>query len=214
MILDGGQLVVWNLSRCQDKLGITAGGVPSTRLISTTAPLVGGGDLSADRTLSIPQATAVVDGYLSAADFVSFSAKESVLTFNAPLSRAVNAVSIPAATGAVNGYLSATDFTTFAAKVSSSRTINTTAPITGGGDLSADRTLALDFTTAWTWTNMQVNATGVGFNGSAATGKSSAYTVTNSTPDRTYDANATTLNELAQVVAALISDLKLVGLLG
>lgn len=30
-----------------------AAGVPTTRLINTTAPLTGGGDLSADRTLAI-----------------------------------------------------------------------------------------------------------------------------------------------------------------
>lgn len=36
------------------------GAVPTTRLINTTAPLAGGGDLSADRTLSI--ANALADG--------------------------------------------------------------------------------------------------------------------------------------------------------
>ena len=41
------------------------GTVPSTRKINTTAPLTGGGDLSADRTLAIPAATAVADGYMS-----------------------------------------------------------------------------------------------------------------------------------------------------
>jgi hypothetical protein len=40
--------------------------VPITRTISTTAPLTGGGDLSANRTFAIPAATEVVDGYLSA----------------------------------------------------------------------------------------------------------------------------------------------------
>ena len=36
-----------------------------TRKINTPAPLTGGGDLSADRTLAIPAATAVADGYMS-----------------------------------------------------------------------------------------------------------------------------------------------------
>jgi hypothetical protein len=48
-------------------------GVPTTRTIGTTAPLTGGGDLSADRTLSIPAATTSANGYLSAADFTSFT---------------------------------------------------------------------------------------------------------------------------------------------
>jgi hypothetical protein len=51
----------------------TSNFVVETRSISTTAPLSGGGNLSSDRTLSIPKATAAVDGYLSAADFTSFS---------------------------------------------------------------------------------------------------------------------------------------------
>jgi hypothetical protein len=37
--------------------------IPTTRIIATTAPITGGGDLSADRTLAIPAATASVNGY-------------------------------------------------------------------------------------------------------------------------------------------------------
>ena len=54
------------------QLGIAAGGVtdamlatakpPTTRLISTTAPLTGGGDLSADRTLAVSGATTIARG--------------------------------------------------------------------------------------------------------------------------------------------------------
>lgn len=43
--------------------------VSTSRTISTNAPLQGGGDLSADRTLSITQASSSTDGYLSAADY-------------------------------------------------------------------------------------------------------------------------------------------------
>lgn len=49
--------------------------VPITRLINTTAPLQGGGNLSADRTLSIPQATSSVNGFLLAADWTTFNSK-------------------------------------------------------------------------------------------------------------------------------------------
>lgn len=49
--------------------------VPVTRQINTTAPLQGGGNLTADRTLSIPQATSSVDGYLLAADWITFNTK-------------------------------------------------------------------------------------------------------------------------------------------
>jgi hypothetical protein len=53
------------------------GGVSSARTINTTAPLTGGGDLSADRTFAIPQATGAIDGYLAAGDFTTFNNKIS-----------------------------------------------------------------------------------------------------------------------------------------
>lgn len=56
-------------------------GVPTSRTISTTAPLAGGGDLSANRTLSIAQATSVVDGFLAASDWVIFNAKQAAISF-------------------------------------------------------------------------------------------------------------------------------------
>lgn len=40
--------------------------VPTTRLINTTAPITGGGDLSADRTIAMPAATGGASGYVSA----------------------------------------------------------------------------------------------------------------------------------------------------
>jgi len=53
--------------------------VPTTRTISTTAPLTGGGDLSADRTLSMPEATSSNDGYLKSEDWATFNAKQDAL---------------------------------------------------------------------------------------------------------------------------------------
>lgn len=55
--------------------------VPATRLINTTAPLTGGGNLSADRTLSIPAATSSVDGYLTAVDWSTFNSKQDALGY-------------------------------------------------------------------------------------------------------------------------------------
>ena len=43
------------------------GGVPTTRTISTTAPLTGGGDLSADRTLAVSAATTTAQGVVELA---------------------------------------------------------------------------------------------------------------------------------------------------
>lgn len=44
--------------------------------------------------------------------------------------------------------------------------------------------------------------------------RANTYTVTNSVPDRSYDASTVAVAELAQVVAALIADLQTIGLLG
>ncbi len=48
----------------------------AARKINTTAPLTGGGDLSADRTLAITQAGAAADGYLSSTDWNTFNNKQ------------------------------------------------------------------------------------------------------------------------------------------
>lgn len=50
---------------------------PTARTISTTSPITGGGDLSANRTIAIPAATTLVNGYLASADFTTFNNKVS-----------------------------------------------------------------------------------------------------------------------------------------
>ena len=68
---------LWKNKTLATALGYTP--VPTTRNINTTAPLSGGGDLSADRTLSIPQANGSTDGFLDSADWTTFNGK-----FNTP----------------------------------------------------------------------------------------------------------------------------------
>jgi hypothetical protein len=99
--------------------------------------LSGGGDLSADRTLSITQATTSTDGYLSSTNWNTFNGKENVLTFSAPLSRATNTISIPAATTSVDGYLTSTDWTTFNNKIGGTGTTNNIALFNGTKSLTA-----------------------------------------------------------------------------
>jgi hypothetical protein len=48
--------------------------------IATTAPLTGGGDLSANRTLSMPMASSFQSGYLDSNDFIFFGDKQEALT--------------------------------------------------------------------------------------------------------------------------------------
>jgi len=64
---------LWKNKTIAAALGYTP--VPTTRTIGTTSPLVGGGDLSADRTLSIPAATTSVNGYLTSTDWTTFNNK-------------------------------------------------------------------------------------------------------------------------------------------
>ena len=118
--------------------------VSTTRTISTTGPLLGGGDLSADRTLSMTQATTSVDGYLAATDFTTFNNKEpaqikgTISSSYGPLSVSGGASStvgpavtltLPKATTSADGYLTATDFTTFNDKANSSLNNLTTTAI-------------------------------------------------------------------------------------
>ncbi len=49
--------------------------VPTSRTIATTSPLLGGGDLSANRTISIPVASSGANGYLSSTDWTTFNNK-------------------------------------------------------------------------------------------------------------------------------------------
>ena len=54
--------------------------VPTTRTVSTTSPLTGGGALSSNLTLAIPQASGSVNGYLGSTDFATFNAKQNAIT--------------------------------------------------------------------------------------------------------------------------------------
>lgn len=64
--------------------------------------------------------------------------------------------------------------------------------------------------------NASVGGSGasVGFYGVTPVPRQTGYVVTNATTDRTYNADATTINELADVLGTLISDLKNTGVIG
>lgn len=96
----------------------------------------------ATHTFNLPDASATARGALSSADWSGFNSKENTLAFNAPLSRSVNTISIPQANETSNGFLASADWSAFNNKVTTTRAINTNAPLSGGGDLSADRTLS------------------------------------------------------------------------
>lgn len=86
--------------------GTASGNPPNSRLINTTAPLAGGGDLSADRTISIPKATTSVDGYLAATDFTTFNNKQTAGNYITALTGDITATgpgSVSATLATVNG---------------------------------------------------------------------------------------------------------------
>lgn len=96
-----------------------AGAVMTTRTVSTTAPLTGGGALSSNLTLGISDATTSAKGAMSAAD----KAKLDGIEANADVTDAANVAT--------------------AGAVMTSRTISTTAPLAGGGALSGNLTLSV-----------------------------------------------------------------------
>lgn len=71
--------------------GTASGNPPNARAINTTAPLTGGGNLSADRTIAIPVATTSVNGYLSSTDWNTFNGKQASGSYITSLTGGVTA---------------------------------------------------------------------------------------------------------------------------
>ena len=101
---------------------IAAGAVPATRSVLTTPPLTGGGDLTTNRTLAVSTATDLAVGVVELATVAEVITGTDNVRAVTPLGAAQ--------------------------KVPLFRTINTTAPLTGGGDLTSNRVLDISiFTT-------------------------------------------------------------------
>ncbi len=143
-----------------------------TTAITVQAPLAttASGLLSSGITLSIPSATTGRDGYLTSTDWNTFNGKVGTgmtivatapLTIDglasANLSSSPRTLAMPAAAGDLvgppvvplqSGYLTGADHNLFVQKPPNSRQISVSAPLTGGGDLSANRTIAIPSATA------------------------------------------------------------------
>ena len=123
-----------------DTLYQAVGSYVSTSLtISTTAPLSGGGNLSADRTL-------ILDIDSATAKTTPVDADEAVIADSAA-SNVAKKVTWANIKATLKTYFD-TLYQAVGSYVSTTRTINTTAPLSGGGNLSADRTLILDIDAA------------------------------------------------------------------
>jgi hypothetical protein len=144
--------------------------VGTGRSVATSAPLSGGGDLSADRTLSCPTCVITTRNVATTSPLTGGGTLASDLTLACPtcLTSATLFYQTIAEEGSnltqrpkidfIGNALTAADNvpgtkTTVtlsqspsgsASVVGIGRTVNTTAPLTGGGDLSVDRTLAID----------------------------------------------------------------------
>ena len=133
----------------------------STRKINTTAPLSGGGDLSADRTLKVADATTSAKGVSQLNDATNSTSTAQAATANAAkkaYDRGSSGITkADAAQASTDAHIAKKDNPHAVTKsqvelsnvdnvkqAPSTRKINTTAPLKGGGDLSADRTLSIE----------------------------------------------------------------------
>ena len=133
-------------------LDIGSNVVLNTRAINTTAPLTGGGNLSGDRTLAINFAANsglfVDSGALRVLNYHGIARDSYGLRVLNEVTRlAVGASGVNVNLAAGGGLQTSSGLGVDTTVVRTTRTINTTAPIIGGGDLSANRTIALDLAT-------------------------------------------------------------------
>jgi hypothetical protein len=130
--------------------------------VYTEAPLTGGGNLSNSL------------GYLdlSILDAKADGVTKGAATFKAnDFNDATGLISLDYTNGqkastSLPGFLSAADWNTFNTKIDPTRSLTTTSPLSIGGttggtsDLSANRTIAFDFSVANTWTGIQTLSAG------------------------------------------------------
>ena len=120
--------------------------VETTRSISTTSPLSGGGDLSANRTLSIAQANTSTSGYLSSTDWNTFNGKQAALVSGTNI-KSVNSTSLLGSGNLSVGTVTSVSGTGTTAGLSLSGTITGSGNLTLGGTLSTPVSTINDSTT-------------------------------------------------------------------
>jgi hypothetical protein len=101
----------------------------------------GGGGTDSWQSLSSLGALTSLNGLTASSQ--TFATGTSGIDFNIVSSGSTHTLNIPTASGINRGLLSATDWAAFNAKVNSTRQILTGTGLTGGGNLTADRTLSL-----------------------------------------------------------------------
>ena len=139
--------------------------VPTSRTISVSAPITGGGDLSVNRSIGISTASTTAPGAVQLTDSTTSTSATLVPTIR----------SITSLRADVNG------------RVPAGRTISTTAPIRGGGNLSANRTISIDTATTSRRGSVQL---------STSTTSTSTTTAATSSAVRTADINSRNASRL------------------
>lgn len=117
------------------------GGVPDTRTLTAGTGLSGGGDLSANRTIDLADTTVTPAAYGSATQVGTFTVDSK-----GRLTAAGNTTITPAFSSLTGTPTSLSGYGITDA-VPSSRNVSTSTGLSGGGNLSADRTLSLANTT-------------------------------------------------------------------
>ena len=141
--------------------------VPTSRTVSTTSPLLGGGALSSNLTLSIQQANSVDSGYLSNVDWSTFNGKAND-----------NAVVKLTGDQSITG--------------SKSFTTNTAAPAMVVTNNSTDNGILLQNTSTGRGVTSNNVSTGIGFYFSNASTGTSIYSVNSSTGKGIHSINSST----------------------
>lgn len=171
--------------------------------VSGAAPISSSGGTTP--TISITQATALVDGYLDSADFATFSAKQDPITLTTTGTTGAatfiaNILNIPQ----YQGSLTLTTTGSSGASTLISNTLNIpTYTLSGLGGVPTTRTLtingtAFDLSADRTWnvgtvTSVGLSAgTGISLGGTNPVTSSGTITVTNSAPDQVVILNAGT----------------------
>lgn len=161
-----------------------------------------------DRLRLVAQTTASTDLYLIGGSSRIFLRNQTETVTMLLVTATVNSgVIINASQGG-----GANDLKIITADATSTGPVNITT-----GDASSTTSGGIFLTTGTAGTTrggISLDAPFIGFYGTTPAAQSAAYTITNVTPTRTYDADSTTLDEIADVLGTLIADLQLTGLIG